>query len=153
MVSNHWTGLLDWTAGLDYWITGLNLSISHDFHPIKCHKFGYSNGTSSSHCTLGNVHKCTMHKLHGQMCIMYSWCVHAVSSKHPLTIASVQKSVKNTDKGLFTKNNVLPECHRERWCQMLYWLVVTRLWNYAWLARDLGIHYSANWPTKLLHLL
>ena len=50
-------------------------------------------------------------------------------SKHPLTIASVQKSTNSTDKGLPTKNNVLPECHGERWCQMLYWLVVTRLCN------------------------
>ena len=34
-----------------------------------------------------------------------------------------------TDQGLFTTNNVLPECHGERWCQMLYWLVVTKLCN------------------------
>ena len=51
-----WTGLMDW-------ITGLNLFISHDLHPIKCHKFGYSNCTSSSHCMLGNVHERTTHKL------------------------------------------------------------------------------------------
>ena len=30
-----WTGLMDWT-------TGLNSFISHNFHSIKCHKFGYS---------------------------------------------------------------------------------------------------------------
>ena len=56
----------------------------------------------------------------------------------------------------------MPECHGERWCQILYWLVVTRLCytyslvmckNYAWSARGFGIEYSANWPTKLLHLL
>ena len=52
-----WTGLMDW-------ITWLNLFISHDFHPIKCCKFGYSNYliiscTSSSHCMLVNVHECT----------------------------------------------------------------------------------------------
>ena len=52
-----------------------------------------------------------------------------MSSKHPLTIASVLKSIKNIDKGLFTKNNVLLECRGERWCQMLYWLVVTRQCN------------------------
>ena len=62
-----WTGLMDW-------IIGLNLLISHDLHPIKCCKFGYSKRTSSSHCLLGNVHECTMHKLHGRMCIMNSWC-------------------------------------------------------------------------------
>ena len=42
-------------------------------------------------------------------------------------------------------------------------LVVTRLLpivllnvamkNYAWSARDLGIDYSVNWPTKQLYLL
>ena len=60
-----------------------------------------------------------------------SWIhgVHALSSKHPLTIASVLKSIKSTDKGLFTKNNVLLECCGEHWCQMLYWLVVTRQCN------------------------
>ena len=61
---DYWTGLIDW-------ITGLNLFISHD---LKCCKFGYSKRTSSSHCMLGNVHECTMHKLHGRMCIIHSWC-------------------------------------------------------------------------------
>ena len=72
----------------------------------RVRKFGYMDGCASW--------------IHG---------VHAVSSKHRLTIASLQKSIKNTDKGLFTKNNVLLECHGESWCQMLYWLVVTRLCN------------------------
>ena len=65
-----WTGLMDW-------ITGLNLFISHDLHPIKCRKFGYSKCTSSSHCMLGNVHECTMHKPHGRMCVMNSWCTRS----------------------------------------------------------------------------
>ena len=51
VVSNHWTGLMDW-------ITGLNLFISHDLHPIKCHKFDCSKHSSSFHCMLGNVHEC-----------------------------------------------------------------------------------------------
>ena len=51
-----WTGLMDW-------ISGLNLLILHDLHPIKYHKFDYSKHTSS-HCMLGNIHECTMHKLH-----------------------------------------------------------------------------------------
>ena len=74
VVSNHWTGL--WTGLLD-WIIGLNLFISHDFHPIKCRKFGYSNCTSSSHCMLLNVHERTIHKLHGRICIMNSWCTRS----------------------------------------------------------------------------
>ena len=110
------------------WITGLNLFISHDLHPIKCHKFGYSNCTSSSHCMLGNVHERTMHKLHGRICIMNSWCTRS-ELKAPSDYSKHTKDRQNTDKGLFTKNNVLPECHGDRWCQMLYWLVVTRLCN------------------------
>ena len=32
-----WTGSLDWTAGLDHWMTfELNLCVSHDLHPIRC---------------------------------------------------------------------------------------------------------------------
>ena len=90
------------------WITGLNLFISHDLHPIKCRKFGYSNCTSSSHCMLGNVHECTMHKPHDG-CVSGIHRVQEVSSKHSLTIASLQKSIKNTDKGLFTKINALAD--------------------------------------------
>ena len=55
VVSNHWTGLwtglLDWTGGLDYWtglmdwITGLifelKLCVSHDLHPIRCAKLSH----------------------------------------------------------------------------------------------------------------
>ena len=67
---DYWTGLMDW-------VTGLNLFISHDLHPIKYCKFGYNKCTSSSQCMLGNVHECTMHKLHGQMCIMNSWCTRS----------------------------------------------------------------------------
>ena len=65
------TGLDCWTGLMD-WITALNLFISHDLHPIKC--LSYSKRTSSSHCMLGNIHECTVHKLHGRMCIMNSWC-------------------------------------------------------------------------------
>ena len=127
-----WSGLIDW-------ITGLNLFMLHDLHPIKCHKFGYSKHISSSHCMLGNVHECTMHKLHGRMCIINSWCTRS-EFKAPSDYSEHAKSIKNTDKGLFTtKTNVLMECHGVRWCQMLYWLVV--------------LDYCANWPTKLLHLL
>ena len=129
---NSWTRLylitgldcgLDCWTGLKDWITGLNLFISHDFHPIKCCKFGYSNCltiscTSSLYCMLGNVHECTVHKPHGRMCIMNSWCTR--SELKALSDYSKHERA-GTDKGLF---NVLPECHVERWCQMLYWLVV-----------------------------
>ena len=109
------------------WITGLNLLISHDLRPIKCRKFGYSKHTSSSHCMLGNVHECSMHKLHGWMCIMNSWC--ACSELKTPSVASMQRASKALTKASLLKTNVLPECHGERWCQMLYWLVVTRLCN------------------------
>ena len=67
-----WTGLMDWIAGL-------NLFLSHDFHPVKCRKFGYINYltiscTSPFYCMLGNGHEYTMHKLHGRLWIMISWC-------------------------------------------------------------------------------
>ena len=64
-----WTGLLDW-------ITGFNLVTSHDFHPIKFAECDYLtiNCTSSSHCMLGNVHDCTLHKLHRRMFTISSWC-------------------------------------------------------------------------------
>ena len=143
-----WTGLMDW-------ITGLNLFISYDLHPIKCRKFGYSECTSFSHCMLGNE-QCTMDKLHAWMCIMNSWCTCS-ELKAP---SEFKTASKVQTKGSLLKTNVLPECHGERWCQMLYWLAVTRLCNtlacsknYAWSARGLGINYCANWPTKLLHLL
>ena len=32
---------------------------------------------ASFYCMLGNVDKCTMHKLHGRMCIMNSWCTRS----------------------------------------------------------------------------
>ena len=77
VVSNHWTGLLYWIAGLDCWtglldwIAGLDLICSyHEFHPFKSAKFGYINClmlfiscTSSSHCMVENVQECTLHKL------------------------------------------------------------------------------------------
>ena len=112
IVSNHWTGLwtglLDWTDG---WITGLNLFISHDLHPIKCHKFGYSKHTSSSHCMLGNVHECTMHKLHGRMCIMNPWCTCS-KLKAPSDYSKYAKRVSKIP----TKASLLkPECHGEHW--------------------------------------
>ena len=56
-------------CGLDCW----TLFISHDLHPIKSCKFGCSKHTSSSHCMLENVNECTMHKLHGRMCMVNSW--------------------------------------------------------------------------------
>ena len=92
-----WSGLIDW-------ITGLNLFMLHDLHPIKCHKFGYSKHISSSHCMLGNVHECTMHKLHGRMCIINSWCTRS-EFKAPSDYSEHAKSIKNTDKGLFTTKN------------------------------------------------
>ena len=93
VISNHWTGLLDWADRLMDWITRLNLFISHDF---KCHKFGYSNClsiscTSSSRCMLVNVHECTSY-IDG--CVPGVCGVLAVSSKHPLTIASMQRASK-----------------------------------------------------------
>ena len=136
-----WTGLLDWTDGLDWWTGLLDLICSyceiltcwtvvscfcmsyciqlevviflwvvpyssvhglwefvvcinvcktlvassrqyityHDFHPIKCRKFGYSNCLiiSCTSCIFPlHARECTwvyMHKLHGWM-FMSSWC-------------------------------------------------------------------------------
>ena len=83
VISNHWTGFsVDWIAGLDWW-TGLldlicsfcmisipsNVNLNSNYLTVSC--------TSSSHWMLGNVHECTMHKLHGRMCIMNSWCTHS----------------------------------------------------------------------------
>ena len=33
VVSNRWTGLLDWITGLTF---ELKLCVSHDLHPIRC---------------------------------------------------------------------------------------------------------------------
>ena len=38
VVSNRWTGLLDWTTGLTF---GLKLYVSHDLHPIRCAELGH----------------------------------------------------------------------------------------------------------------
>ena len=49
-------------CGLDCWTGLLDLFVSHDFHPIKCRKFGYFLVISyTSLCMLVNVHECTMH--------------------------------------------------------------------------------------------
>ena len=61
--------IVDWIAGLDCWtglmdwITRLNLFMSHDLHPIKCCKFGYSKHTS-----FPTAQECTMHKLYMNGC-------------------------------------------------------------------------------------
>ena len=105
------------------WIIGLNLFISHDLHPIECCKFGCSKYTSSFYCMLGNVHECIMHKLHGRMCIMNSWCTR--SELKALSYYSKRKRASNVlPKGLFTTKNVLPECWRMlvfsmQWSQMV----------------------------------
>ena len=106
-----WTGLMDWIAGL-------NLFLSHDFHPIKCCKFGYSNYltkscTSPSHYVLGNVHERTMHKLHGRMCIMNSWCTCS-ELKAPSDYSKHKRAWKVLTKGSLL-NYVLSECEEECW--------------------------------------
>ena len=102
VVSNHRTGL--WTGLLD-WITGLNLFISHELHPIKCRKFGYSKCNSSSHCMLGNVHECTMHKLYGRMCIMNSWCTRSELKAPSDNSKRAKEHQKYRQRPLY-KNNV-----------------------------------------------
>ena len=132
---------MDWIAGLDCWtglmdqIAGLNLFTSHDFHTIKCCKFGYSIdylAIQSLPYYKRHLSTACLGMYMSAQCTNYmdeyaSWIhgVHTVSSKHQ----QAEKSIKGTDKGLFAKNNALPECDREHWCQMLYWLVVTRLCN------------------------
>ena len=37
-------------------------------------KFGYCNWAASFYFMLRNVHECTMHKLHGWMCVINLWC-------------------------------------------------------------------------------
>ena len=59
-------------------------------------------------------------------CALWIHGVHTVSSKDRLTIASTKEHQKYWQRTLYY---VLPECFREHWCQMLYWLVVTRLCN------------------------
>ena len=38
VVSNRWTGLLDWITGLTF---DLKLCVSHDLHPIRCAELGH----------------------------------------------------------------------------------------------------------------
>ena len=37
VVSNRWTGLMDWITGLTF---ELKLCVSHDLHPIRCAELG-----------------------------------------------------------------------------------------------------------------
>ena len=100
---------MDWIAGLKF--------ILHDFHPIKCPKFGYFliiSCTSSSHCMVENVNECTLHKLHGWMCTMSSLCT---LSELKAPSVAMQKRIKSTDKGLFTKKN---HCDMGNTCVMYY---------------------------------
>jgi len=65
-----WTGLLDWTAGLDYCCSYHMTSTQSD------DEFGHINCLmllTSSHYMRENVHECTMHKTHRRMCIISSW--------------------------------------------------------------------------------
>ena len=57
----------------------------------------------------------------GMFHIIYNFCINFLPNK--------SESIKSTDKGLFTKNNVLWSVMENAGCQMLYWLVVTRLCN------------------------
>ena len=57
VISNCWTGLctgsLDWTAGLDYWMTfELNLCVAHDLHPIRCANDGLTYSMLSSYIVM-----------------------------------------------------------------------------------------------------
>ena len=96
VISNHWTGLLDWTDGLMDLITRVNLFISHDF---KCCNFSYSNCigiccTSSSRCMLVNVYKCTSYM---DGCVPWVCSVHAVIKlKAPSDYSKYAKSIKST---------------------------------------------------------
>ena len=38
VISNCWTGLLDWITGQTF---ELKLCVSHDFHPIRCAELGH----------------------------------------------------------------------------------------------------------------
>ena len=44
-------------------------------------------------------------------------------------LSDYREYAKSLTKASLLKTYVLLECHGERWCQMLYWLVVTRLCN------------------------
>ena len=66
---------------------------------------------------LGNVHA-WVHKLHGRMCIMNSWCTCKAPSDY--------SKCKRASKVLTKASLLLLECDGKCWCQMLYWLVVTR---------------------------
>ena len=69
------------------------------------------------------------------VCVPGAHGVHTVITQHPLSIASMQKSIKSRDKGLFTKKGLL--CHGKHWC------IIHE--SYTWSVRGLGIDYSANW--------
>ena len=127
-----WTKLLDWTDGLNCWTKFVHITW---LHPIKWCKFGCINYltiscTSSFYCMLGSVHECTMHKLHGRMCIMNSWCTCS-EVKAPSDYSKHKRAWKVLTKGSLL-NYVLSECEEERWC---YWVVVTRLCNTQSISR------------------
>ena len=99
------------------WIAGLNLFISHDFHPIKCCKFGYSNYLTISYIFLLHVWECTsvvprlsvgkrlgMHT--SAQCTNYmdgcTWCTRS-ELKAPFDYSKRKRASKGTDKGLFAK--------------------------------------------------
>ena len=54
----------------------------------------------------------------------WPWCTHS-ELKALSDYTKHAKVHQKYYKGPFTENDVLPECHGERLCQMLYWLVVT----------------------------
>ena len=127
------------------WITGLNLFISHSIQSnvVNLVTATTSLYATSFYCMLGNVYEFTMHKLHRLMCTN-SWCTHS-ELKAPSDYSKRKRAPKVLTKAYFPINNVLPERDGKRWCQLLYWLVVTRLCNahnlveckYAWSARVL----------------
>ena len=115
-----WTGLMDW-------ITGLNLFVSHDFHPIKCHKFGYFlilSYTSLSHCMLVNVYTSAQCTSYMDRCVPWVHGVHAVSSA-PCDYSKYAKEHQKYWPRPLHKKYLL--WHGEHWCKMPYWLAVTRL--------------------------
>ena len=80
--------------------------------------------------------------------------------KAPSDYSKYAKSIK-----VLTKTSSLHKSlrHGEHWCEILYWLVVTRLIIHslvecsqcknAWPARSLGIDYGTNWPNSVVGVL
>ena len=108
VVSIHWTGLwtglLDWTDGLDLICSYHTISI-----PIWCCKFGYSSCiiisyTSSRECTRVHNAQATWMDVYQNR---NSWCTHS-ELKVPSYYSKYAKSIKSTDKGLFTRKFTVP---------------------------------------------